>query len=462
MTIATASTPPASFKPMNAAPFQGHWLTGNIHELRQSPLSLYEKAWRARGDYISVRAVPGYCFALLAHPDAIEHVLQKNSKNYRKPDLLNTPLRELFGDGLVTSEGDFWRRQRKLIQPAFTRQHTARFSTVITEAAEAVARSWGQADSSQPMDILPEMMRLSLRIAGMALFSQDMSGDADVLGQIFREAFEQVGQRMNAMTKLPRWIPTPGNRKFQQVKSRLQEAIKGIVDRRRSDSSPHADLLSTFLTAHDDETNTGMTDGQLASEMLTMLAASHDTVGAALSWTWYLLAQHPEIQEQLHDEVNSQLHGQTPTATDLPRLPMARAVFEESMRLYPPAPGVMREAIAADNINGFPIKKKQLVVPCQYLVHRHPEFWPNPQQFDPQRFIDPVVISARPKLAYFPFGAGPRVCIGQTFAMTEGPLVLAILAQRFRMTLVPNQTILPDTTFTLKPKPAVKVFLHKR
>ena len=457
--------PPIVQKPVrsiDATPFRGHWLLGCVRELRGNYLDLYEAAWRAKGDYIRIRALPGYYVNMLAHPDAVEHILQKNSRNYRKPDLFNNPVRELFGDGLVVSEGDFWISQRKLIQPAFSRQHMTRFSAVISDGTQSLIRQWSQRDHSEPVDILPEMMRLTLGIASMALLSHDISDASDQLGKTFRAAFAHVSRRMNAMIKLPRWIPTPDNRDFNRVKEVLHTTVRKIVEQRRRETNRPDDMLSTFLAAQDDQTRIGMTDDQLVHEVLTMLTASHDTVGAALSWTWYLLAQHPQVQETLDDELKSHLGDRPPTAADLPELPFARAVFEEAMRLFPPAPAVMREAIADDEINGFRIKKRSLVVACQYLIHRHPDFWDEPQRFNPERFISPDAIAKRPKLACFPFGAGPRVCVGQTFAMIEGPLILATIAQRFQMKLVPGQTILPDTTFTLRPKPGVNVFLQPR
>ena len=237
--------------------------------------------------------------------------------------------------------------------------------------------------------------------------------------------------------------------------------VLGLIAARRQAASRPDDLLSLLLAAQDEETGVGMTDEQVKDEALTLLTAGHETVGAALSWTWYLLGQHPQVQEDLYDEVRGKLGGRSPTLDDLPDLPLTRAVFEEALRLYPPAWGQPREAIQPDEINGFPIPAKAIVTVSQWITHRHPDFWDEPEQFKPERFL-PGQAASRHKFAYFPFGGGPRVCIGNTFALMEGPLVLATIVQRFRVELVPGQTVVPDPTFTLRPKYGVKVLLWPR
>jgi cytochrome P450 len=233
-----------------------------------------------------------------------------------------------------------------------------------------------------------------------------------------------------------------------------------IAERRKASTRPD-DLLTLLLAAQDEEGGGGMTDQQLKDEALTLLTAGHETVGAALAWTWYLLGQHPQVQEDLHDEVRGKLQGRAPTLEDLPELPLTRAVFEETLRLYPPAWGQPREPIQTDEVNGYPIPAKAIVTLSQWVTHRHPHFWDEPEEFRPQRFL-PGESEGRHRFAYFPFGGGPRVCIGNTFALLEGPLVLATLAQRFRVELAPGQVVVPDPTFTLRPRNGVKVILRPR
>jgi cytochrome P450 len=234
-----------------------------------------------------------------------------------------------------------------------------------------------------------------------------------------------------------------------------------LIEARRRAASRPDDLLSLLLEAQDEGTGAGMTDQQVKDEALTLLTAGHETVGAALSWAWYLLAQQPQAQNDLHDEASARLQGRSPTAEDLPHLPLARAAFEEAMRLYPPAWGLPREAVQADEINGFAMPARGIIVLSQYVTHRHPDFWPEPDRFKPERFL-PAQAASRPKFAYFPFGGGPRVCIGNTFALMEGPMVLATVLQRFRVELVADQNVVPDPTFTLRPRDGVKVVFWPR
>lgn len=432
----------------------GHWLLGCLRRMQRDPLGLYTQAWREYGDYVRLRILPGAYAYLLTHPDAIEHVLQKHHKNYRKPDVLLKPMRLLTGEGLFTAEGEPWLRLRRLDQPAFQRQHLARLSPLMVAAAETFLKERESVGADQPVDMLDAMMRVSLRIASTTLFSTDITDEADAIGPAYRTAFAYVSARMNSMPMLPPWFPTSRNRSFARAKRLLDRVVLGLIEKRRQAQHKPNDLLSLLLAAQDEETGKGMTDQQVKDEVLTLLTAGHETVGAALSWAWYLLGQHPNIQRDLHDEVHGRLRGRSPTLDDLPHLPMAKAVFEEAMRLYPPAWGLPREAIQSDEVKGFPIPRKAILVLCQFVTHRHPDFWTEPERFDATRFL-PGQTAERHRFAYFPFGGGPRICIGNNFALIEGPLVLATIAQRFRIELLPDQTIVPDPTFTLRPKHGV-------
>ncbi len=452
-------------KPASAAKqwpqVHGHWLRGCLRQMQRDPLPLYHGAWREHGDYVRLRALPGFYFYLLAHPDAIEHVLHANHKNYRKPDSANGSIGLLAGNGIIVSEGDFWRKQRRLMQPAFLRHQVIKLSSHMVESIDGFIRQWEQAEDGRTLDIAPEMMRLALRIASTSLFSTDISGEADSIGQAFRTAFEYVSLKMNGRLMFrPLWMPTRMNRRFRRAMALLDGVVLELIARRRREP-PKNDVLDLLLAAQDEESGTGMTDRQLKDEALTLLTAGHETSGAALSWAWYLLAKHPDVQHALHEQVSSHLRGRSPAADDLPSMPLATAVFEETMRLYPPAWGIPRETIGEDEICGYPIPAKATIILMQDIVHRHPDFWTEPDQFDPERFLPPHN-TGRPKFAFFPFGGGPRMCIGNHFAMLEGPLALAALIQRFHFTLVPNQSIVPDATFTLRPKHAVYLTVRKR
>ncbi|HYT91521.1 MAG TPA: cytochrome P450 [Gemmataceae bacterium] len=440
---------------------RGHWLLGCLRQFQRDPLTLYTQANRDYGHYVRIRAFPGIYVYLLTHPEAVEHVLQKNHKNYRKPDFFNKTVGLLAGNGILTSEGDFWLRQRRLMQPAFHRQHLAKLAPLMVAAAESFVREQQAAGPGQVVDILDAMMKVALRIAGNTLFSTDITGEADEIGRAFRTAFAYVSRRMNSPPLIPTWFPTPRNLAFARARRLLNRVVLGLIAARRRAASRPDDLLTLLLAAQDEESGAGMTDQQVKDEALTLLTAGHETVGAALSWTWYLLGQHPQIQADLYDEIRGKLQGRSPTLDDLPGLPLTKAVFEESLRLYPPAWGQPRESIRPDEINGFPIPAKAIITVNQWVTHRHPDFWDEPETFKPERFL-PGRAEGRHKFAYFPFGGGPRVCIGNTFALLEGPLVLATLVQQFRVELVPGQSVVPDPTFTLRPKTGVKVLLWPR
>jgi cytochrome P450 len=388
-------------------------------------------------------------------------VLHKNHKNYRKPPFLMRPMALLVGQGLFTSEGELWLRQRRLSQPAFHRQHLARLFPLMVGAAEGFVRERETAGPGQVVDLLDEMIRLSLRVASTTLFSGDVTGDAGPIGRAYQTAFDFITRRVATPVRLPLWLPTPRNRAFARARRLLDEVVLGLIEARRKATSRPDDLLSLLLAAQDEDTGVGMSDQQLKDEVLTLLTAGHETTGAALAWAWYLLGQHPRTQEEVADEVRGRLGGRGPTAEDLPHLPLTRAVFEETLRLYPPAYGQAREAIAADEIHGFHIPAGATVALCQYVTHRHPDFWEEPEQFRPERFL-PGRAADRPKFAYFPFGGGPRVCIGNTFALMEGTLVLAAVLQKFRVELVPGHPVVYDTPFTLRPKHGVKAVLRPR
>jgi cytochrome P450 len=440
---------------------RGHWLRGCMYDVRNDPLNLYIAVSRAGGGYARLRALPGAWFYLLTHPDAVEHVLQRNARNYRKPDFLIKPVRLLMGNGLFSSEGDFWLRQRRLMQPAFHRQQIALLSRQMMDATAGLVEEWERGEPGLVIDVVPAMMRLTLRIAGQTLFSHDLSGEADTLGRALRIVFARVNRLMNSRLTLPLWVPTRANRQVRHARELLNRVVLEVIEARRRHGPGAGDLLDLLLAARDEESGAGMTDVQLRDEVMTLLIGGHDTVGAALSWAWYLLGSYPDAQEAMAAEVRARCDGRQPAIDDLPHLPLTRAVFDESMRLFPPAPGVIREAIHEDDIQGRRIPPKALIIVFSYATHRDPAWWDEPERFRPERFL-PGEGTSRPKFAYFPFGGGPRVCIGNTFALAEGPLILAALAQRFRLEPVSGHVVIPDTTFTLRPKNGVMMTLHRR
>lgn len=316
---------------------RGHWLLGCMRQFQRDPIGLYMQAWRDYGNLVRMRAFPGIYVYLLIHPDTVEHVLQKNHKNYRKPDFFNGPVSLLAGTGILTSEGDLWLCQRRLMQPAFHRQQLAKLVPLMVTAAESFVREQQTQGPGQVVDILNEMMKLALRIASTTLFSADISGEADDIGRTYRVGFEYVSRRMNSPPFLPAWLPTPRNLAFANAKKLLDRVVLDLIAARRRTTTKPDDLLMLLLAAQDEETSAAMSDQQIKDEALTLLTAGNETIGASLPWTWYLLAQHPEIQNHLYDEVRGKLQGRSPQLEDLHGLPLTKAVFEESLRLYPPA-----------------------------------------------------------------------------------------------------------------------------
>jgi cytochrome P450 len=309
----------------------------------------------------------------------------------------------------------------------------------MTEAALAMLERWQIAAAcGEPLDASKEMMRLTLRIAGLTLFSLDISGEADVVGRAFTEASEYVAHAsLDPLALLLTGFPMPAQLRFRAALRALDKVVQGIITERRRQNRDTGDLLSMYLLARDEETGEGMNDRQLRDEVMTLLLAGHETTANTLAWTWYLLSGHPVIEQKLHAELAAVLGGRVPTVPDLPNLPYTRMVIEESMRLYPPAYGISRKAIAADEIGGYRIPANSVIFVGPYVMHRHPKFWENPDVFDPERFT-PERSADRPPFAYFPFGGGPRLCIGNQFALIEAQLLLATVAQRYASFLRPQ------------------------
>jgi cytochrome P450 len=438
----------------------GHFFRGCFRQMQRDPLGFYTRTQRQYGDYVRFRVVRGIYCHVLTHPDAVEHVLYKSHRNFRKPNVFNKSVSLLMGEGLFTNEGESWISQRRLASPAFQSQFLMKLCPTIVESANAFVRAHENLNG-QPIDIAAAMMKLGLRIASTTLFSADISDDADKLGHAFRVTFAHIGSRMNSMHLIPSWLPTPANRAFGQSKRVVDDVVAELIAERRKCPHQPDDLLTMLLASRDETTGQGMSERMLMDEVITLLTAGHENVGSALAWTLYLLAKHPQIQQDVCDEIVGQLGGCAPGFEDVGRLPLLQAVFEESLRLYPPGWGEMRETIAADDINGYAIGPREMIVLCQWVTHRHPDFWPEPERFDPGRFMG-TAAKARHRFAFFPFGGGPRICIGMQLAMIEGALVLATILQQFRIELVGDQVVEADATFTLRPRYGVKVILHPR
>jgi cytochrome P450 len=371
--------------------------------------------------------------------------------------------REVFGNGLFTNDGESWLHQRRLMQPSFHHKRLEGFGALMTNSTLAMLERWERINQNDtPLDISVEMTRLTLRVAGQALFSLDLANEVDTVGRTFANILPLI----NSYTNLPfppLWVPTPRNHHLLAGLKTLDNIVYSMInERRKQPVDPDApDLLWMLLSARDEETGEGMSDQQLRDEVLTLLLGGYETTAATLSWSWYLLSQYSEVEERLHAELDTVLAGRPPTVKDLDVLPYNRMVIQEAMRLYPPAFGFTRFAIGPDEVGGYTIPANSVIFLSDYCTHRHPAFWEKPEVFDPERFT-PERSASRPRFAYFPFGGGPRQCIGNAFAMMEAQLVLATVAQRITLRLVPGHSVEPQVQLTMRPRYGLPMTLQPR
>jgi cytochrome P450 len=431
-----------------------HFLIGNMPLASRDPLTIF-LGWRKEfGDIFYYRAAWLHVY-FLNHPDLIEAVLVRNYQNFLKDRVVRNS-RWFFGQGLLTSEGDFWLRQRRLSQPAFHRERIASYAKIMTDYAEQMLAAW---EDRETCDIHQEMMRLTLRIVIRALFnteSEEIGTISTAMNVLMRSS---TGIRM-LLPPIARYLPTPGMVLFRRSVRQLDETVYHIIGRRRRNETESGDLLSMLMQARDED-GSRMTDKQLRDEVMTFLLAGHETTALALSWTWHLLGQHPEIEQELHAELDRVLGGRAPSFSDLPVLTYAERVIKESMRLHPPAWSLARTVVKEFEVGGYRIPAGANVVMSQWIMHRDPRYFPEPEKFDPDRWL-PERFQKLPRFAYFPFGGGPRQCIGASFAMMEAVLLLATIAQRFRFRAVPEHPVTQIPSFTLRPKHGIRMTLEKR
>ena len=430
---------------------------GLLFALRRDPLGFFLKAAREYGDIAYFRLGPEHIY-LLNHPDTIKDVLVTHSQNFRKGRGLERA-KALLGEGLLTSEGEFHKRQRRLAQPAFHRQRIASYAAVMAACAARLRDRWQE---GAVVDMSKEMMRLTLAIVGKTLFGADVEAEAEEIGRALTQSLEMFAATTLPFSELLEKLRLPGYRRFQRAKARLDATIYRMIEEHRAAGRDRGDLLSMLLMAQDTEGDGGrMTDLQLRDEAMTIFLAGHETTANALAWTWYLLSRHPEVEARMHAELDSALAARLPAIEDLPGLRYTEMVLAESMRLYPPAWIVGRRALADYPVAGYTVRARSLVLMSQWVMHRDPRYFPDPLRFDPQRWT-PEAQAARPKFSYFPFGGGPRVCIGESFAWMEGVLVLAALAQQWRMRLVEGHRIEPLPLVTLRPKHGIRMMVERR
>jgi cytochrome P450 len=435
---------------------KGGFYFGSGVDFRRDQLGFYESCAREYGDVVQTRMGP-YRILLIYHPDAIEELFVTRSRDFVKSPGVRL-LRPLLGDGLFLSEGDTWLRQRRLVQPAFHRQRMAGYGDVMTTFAERHVADWKDGDV---IEMHAQMMALTQAIVGKTLFDADVSGDAHEAGQAAKVLAEDFGVRLRSFQLIPYWLPTPRNLTLRRAIRRLDRLIHRIIAERRASAEDRGDLLSMLLHAQDADDGSRMTGQQVRDEVMTMFLAGHETTAVALSWTWYLLAQHPDADTRLADELREVLGGRAPSVADLPRLKYAGMVVTEAMRLYPPAYGIGRQAARATEIAGHAIAPADIFIAPTWVVHRDRRWFEEPEAFRPERWAGDLA-RRLPRFAYFPFGGGPRQCIGNSFAQMEAILLLAAIAQRFRLSLISGQRITPTPYITLRPEPGIRMLVTRR
>lgn len=412
---------------------------------------------RRYGDVVSMRFL--YLTAyFLYHPNDIEYVVATNAKNFIKSRNQRSPLfQRLVGNGLLTSEGDTWKRQRRLAQPAFHRPRINAYAVTMADYAERTIADWR---SGETRDIHREMMRLTLEIVVKTLFNADVSADAEKVGQVLSRIVHPFAGQASLKWIVDNRLPTRTHRQFNIDAREIDDIVFRIIDERRRSGEDQGDLLSMLLNARDED-GSQLSDRQLRDEVMTIFLAGHETTALTLSWVWYLLAQNPDAEKKFHAEIDEVCEGRLPTMDDLARLPYTEKIARESMRLYPPAYALGREAVNDCEIGGFKVGAGTQVFMFQWATQRDPRFFDEPNRFYPERWTEEFSNSL-PKYAYFPFGGGPRVCIGNYFAMMEIILVLATIGQRFRFALAPDQEVKLMPAMSLRPADGIRVLVEKR
>ena len=415
---------------------------------RQNRLAGMLKNWKQYGDIVFTKIGPINNYMLFS-PEYVYQVLVTNQKNYIKGMGYNS-LRLMIGNGILTSDGDLWKRQRRLMSPHFTPAAVLDFSGMMVKTIQHMLAQWEKAaKEKQPLHIDLEMMRLTMSIIGQALFSFDLGETPTEIGLALQEAFSFVPTR-SMISLLPMWLPLPAHQRFAHNLEVIDQFIYGQIEEGRLHPE-RENFLSTMLKVRDAETGQGMSDQQIRDEVITLFFAGFETTARTLTWGWYLLSQHPEIQSKLRAEADALLNEtHLPGSADLERLVYARMVVDETLRIYPPTAMVARQNISADEIGEYKIPAMSLVALSPYIVHRYPQYWPDPERFDPERFTAENA-AGRPKSAYIPFVAGPRICIGNSFALMEMVYAFAMIVQRFDVERVTTEPIPADFSGTVRP-----------
>jgi cytochrome P450 len=432
-----------------------------VRTVRDNSIASYpEECYRL--DFIDRSYLWAHAYIVNA-PDGVRHVLLDNAENYIKTRIGQRLLEPALGQGLLTSEGEVWRRHRRIMAPSFDPRSVTSYAPLMTGASEALLAEWDTLPDRSEIAADRAMMRTTLAIIAKAMFSSDSADILDLVSTGVDRYQREVRPTLFDLLPLPGWLGwlhdhSGAKRIFGEFDAKVERMIAA---RRAAGAAERRDLLARLLAAEDEETGKAMTGREIRDEIITIFMAGHETTSLALTWTWYLLSQHPREEAKLHAELDAVLDGRAPRAEDIPNLPYTRMVIDEAMRLYPPAHTLARAAVKADEIVGHHIPADATIYIVPWLIHRNKNLWSEPERFDPERF-SPEKSAGRPRYAYIPFGAGQRICIGAAFAVTEAVLILATLAQRYRLHLKPGHPVEPQGLITLRPRHGMAMILERR
>lgn len=433
-------------------------ISGNVLAFRRDTLKFIRDAAKEYGDVVHFRFGPKRHVYMLNNPDMIKEVLVTKQAHFRKGKGLQVA-RAVVGDGILTSEGKKHIRQRRLMQPAFHRDRIAGYADAMVRQGVELMEDW---KDGEVRDIHQDMMKVTLAIITETMFGKTVKEGADKIGHAIDVGLKYVSTKATSFIDIPLSVPTRSNREFVESSEVLDKTIYGLIEERRKSTGNHTDLLAMLLAARDEDDGQGMTDEQVRDEVMTIFVAGHETTANTMSWIFYLLATHPEAEQKLHDEMKSVLGGRLPTVEDIPNLTYVNLIISETLRLYPAAWTINREVVEPVEIGGHTYEPGDTLMMSQYVMHRQEKYFEDPDEFRPERFAGDL-LKRIPAYAYFPFGGGPRICIGNNFALMEAALLLATIAQRYRLRLAePDQKVELEPVVTLRPKNGLPMRLEKR
>jgi len=433
-------------------------ISGNVLAFRRDTLKFIRDAAKEYGDVVHFRFGPKRHVYMLNNPDMIKEVLVTKQAHFRKAKGLQVA-RAVVGDGILTSEGKKHIRQRRLMQPAFHRDRIAGYGDAMVRQGVELMEDW---KDGEVRDIHQDMMKVTLAIITETMFGKTVKEGADKIGHAIDVGLKYVSTKATSFIDIPLSVPTRSNREFVESSEVLDKTIYGLIEERRKSTGNHTDLLAMLLAARDEDDGQGMTDEQVRDEVMTIFVAGHETTANTMSWIFYLLATHPEVEQKLHDELKSVLGGRLPTVADIPNLTYVNLIISETLRLYPAAWTINREVVEPVEIGGHTYEPGDTLMMSQYVMHRQEKYFDDPDEFRPERFAGDL-LKRIPAYAYFPFGGGPRVCIGNNFALMEAALLLSTIAQRYRLRLAePDQKVELEPVVTLRPKNGLPMRLEKR